>query len=115
MLHRSDQIVQYVGFVDCVDTENGHGTHVAGSAAGGLSNSSPGEHFGDGVSYLAALGRGVVGVLGLCVGRAEGGGCSTEPYSIRHYLLGGEMQRTATKRQENKTGKGRNPSTLCCR
>ncbi|CAM9613438.1 unnamed protein product, partial [Ectocarpus sp. 13 AM-2016] len=49
------KIVQYVGFVDCVDTENGHGTHVAGSAAGGLSNSSPGEHFGDGAGFGAKL------------------------------------------------------------
>lgn len=43
-------MVQYVGFVDCVDTEGGHGTHVAGSAAGALSETSPGGHFGDGVS-----------------------------------------------------------------
>lgn len=44
------QVVQYVGYVDCEDTENGHGTHVGGSAAGGMSNASPGDHFGDGVS-----------------------------------------------------------------
>lgn len=44
-------MVEYIGFVDCEDKENGHGTHVAGSAAGGLSESSPGEHFGDGVSH----------------------------------------------------------------
>lgn len=44
------QVVQYVGFVDCEDIENGHGTHVAGSAAGALAETSPGEHFGDGVS-----------------------------------------------------------------
>lgn len=40
-----------MGYVDCVDTENGHGTHVGGSAVGALSDTSPGEHFGDGVRY----------------------------------------------------------------
>lgn len=49
------QVVQYVGFVDCVDTEGGHGTHVAGSAAGALSETSPGGHFGDGVSFSTGL------------------------------------------------------------
>lgn len=44
------QVVQYVSYVDCLDNENGHGTHVGGSAAGALSDTSPGEHFGDGVS-----------------------------------------------------------------
>lgn len=60
--------MQYIGYVDCVDTENGHGTHVAGSAAGGLSNSSPGEHFGDGVSSVATLG-GVLSVSLLLIGK----------------------------------------------
>lgn len=44
------QVVQYIGYVDCEDNENGHGTHVGGSAAGAVSNGSPGDHFGDGVS-----------------------------------------------------------------
>lgn len=49
------QVVQYVGYVDCEDTENGHGTHVGGSAAGGMSHASPGDHFGDGVSWVALI------------------------------------------------------------
>ncbi|CAM9221144.1 unnamed protein product [Hapterophycus canaliculatus] len=48
-------VVQYVGYVDCGDTENGHGTHVGGSAVGALSKTSPGEHFGDGSGFGAKL------------------------------------------------------------
>lgn len=44
------QVVQYVGYVDCYDYQDGHGTHVAGSAAGAMSDTSAGEHLGDGVS-----------------------------------------------------------------
>lgn len=49
-LHSSTQVVQYIGYVDCSDYENGHGTHVGGSIAGGMSGTSAGGHFGDGVS-----------------------------------------------------------------
>ena len=37
-------------------------THVSGSVAGALSETSPGEHFGDGVSYsthIASAGYGI--------------------------------------------------------
>lgn len=44
------QVVQYIGYVNCVDYQRGHGTHVAGSVAGAMTDSSAGEHYGDGVS-----------------------------------------------------------------
>lgn len=46
-----EQVVQYIAYVDCYDYQDGHGTHVAGSAAGAISGTSPGEHIGDGVGH----------------------------------------------------------------
>lgn len=107
-----DQIVQYVGYVDCVDTENGHGTHVGGSAAGGLSHSSPGEHFGDGVSFLAALRRGVIAVLASAWAGLRVGAVSFERDSCSHSLLG----RTCSERQssDTKTKQEKDKSHLRC-
>ncbi|CAM9140348.1 unnamed protein product, partial [Choristocarpus tenellus] len=49
------KVVQYVGYVDCEDYQDGHGTHVSGTVAGAMSGTSSGEHLGDGVGFHSKI------------------------------------------------------------
>ncbi|CAM9283376.1 unnamed protein product [Chrysoparadoxa australica] len=49
--HSKRKVIQYVGYVDCEDEQDGHGTHVVGTAAGAIHGAESGGHLGDGVGF----------------------------------------------------------------